>query len=105
MGVTAGQWDQDLSLLQWSLCTLPIDHAEGDALRFRGKCPGDGGARTAHGDGDGAVTAGLDEKLSGAVPKPGDVIHREVDREREFSRLYQADLCILYCGTEVLSFF
>lgn len=70
-----------LSLLQWSLCTLPVDHTEGDALRFRGKCPGDGRARSAHGDRDGAVTAGLDEKLSGAVPKPRDVIHRKVDRE------------------------
>lgn len=59
-----------LGLLQRSLCTLPVDHAEGDALRFRGKRPGDGRTWTAHGDGDGAVTAGLDEELSGAVPKP-----------------------------------
>lgn len=84
-----------LSLLQWSLCALPVDHTEGDALRFRGKCPGDGGARTAHGDGDGAVTAGLNEKLSGAVPKPGDVIHCEVDREPTAQNIKQ-DTRILF---------
>lgn len=59
-----------LGLLQRSVCTLPVDHTEGDTLGFRGERPGDSGTRTAHGDGDGAVTAGLDEKLSGAVPKP-----------------------------------
>lgn len=59
-----------LGLLQWSLCTFPVDHTEGDALRFRGERPADSRTRTAHGDGDGAVTAGLDEELSGAVPKP-----------------------------------
>lgn len=59
-----------LGLLQRSLCALPVDHAEGDALRLRGERPGDRGTRSAHGDGDGAVTAGLDEELSGAVPKP-----------------------------------
>ena len=88
------------SLLQWSLCTLPVDHAEGDALRFRGKCPGDGGAGTAHGDGDGAVTAGLDEKLSGAVPKPGDVIHREVDREPTAKSINQDMRQFTYCSTD-----
>lgn len=59
-----------LGLFHRSVCTLPVDHTEGDALRFRGERPGDSGTRTAHGDGDGAVTARLDEKLSGAVPKP-----------------------------------
>lgn len=59
-----------LGLFHRSVCTLPVDHAEGDALRFRGECPGDSGTRSTQGDGDGAVTAGLDEKLSGDVPKP-----------------------------------
>lgn len=70
-----------LGLLQWSLCALPVDHTEGDALRFGGERPGDGRTRLAHDDGDGAVTAGLDEELSGAVSKSGDVIHREASRE------------------------
>lgn len=59
-----------LCLLQWSLCALPVDHAEGDALWFRSESPADGGTRTVHGDGDGAVTAGLDEELLGSVPEP-----------------------------------
>lgn len=59
-----------LGLLQWRLSTLPVDHAEGDALGFRGERPCDGGAGAAHGELDGAVTAGLDEELSGALPKP-----------------------------------
>ncbi len=58
-----------LGLLQWSLCTLSVDHTEGNALRFRSERPGDSRARTANGDGDAAVTAGLDEELSGAVPE------------------------------------
>ena len=49
----------------------------------RGEGPGHSGTRAAHGDGDGAVTAGFDEELLGAVPKPGDVIDREVDGESE----------------------
>lgn len=59
-----------LGLLQWSLCTLLEDHTEVDALRFRGERPSDSRTRSAHSDGDGAVTAGLDEELSRAVPKP-----------------------------------
>lgn len=59
-----------LGLLQRRVCALPVDHAERDALGLRGKRPGDGGTGTAHGDGEAAVTAGLDEKLSGVVPKP-----------------------------------
>ena len=59
-----------LGLLQRRLCALPVDHTEGDALGFRGEGPGNSGSRTAHGDGDGTVTAGLDEELSGAFPKP-----------------------------------
>lgn len=70
-----------LGLLQWGLCIRPVDHTEGDPLWFWGKSPGDSGARRVHDDGDDAVTAGLDEKLSGAVPKPQDVIHREWDRQ------------------------
>lgn len=57
-------------LLQRRLCTLPVDHTEGDALRFRSERPADSWTRTAHDDGDGAVAAGLDEELSRAVPKP-----------------------------------
>lgn len=71
----------DLGLLQWDLCVLSVDHTEGDALGLGGEHPGDGGTRVAHGDGDGAVTAGLDEELSGVVPEPCDVIHRKGDRE------------------------
>lgn len=70
-----------LGLLKWSLCALPVDHTEGDALWFRGEGPGHSGARTAHGDGDGAVTARFDEELSGAVTKRRDVIYREAHRE------------------------
>lgn len=70
-----------LSLLQRGLCTLPVDDTEGDALWLRSERPADGGTGTAHGDGDGAVTAGLDEELSGSVTKWGDVIHWDVDRE------------------------
>lgn len=70
-----------LGLLQWCLCTLPVDRTEGNALRFRGKCPQNTGSRAAHADGDDAVAAGLDEQFSGAVPKPWDVIYCEVDRE------------------------
>lgn len=54
-------------LLQRSVCALPVDHAEGDALGLRRERPGDGGPRCVHGDRDGAVTAGLDEKLPTAV--------------------------------------
>lgn len=57
----------DLGLLQRSVCALPVDHAEGDALGLGGERPADGGTRGAHADGDGAVTAGLDEQLPGAV--------------------------------------
>lgn len=70
-----------LGLFQWCLCTFPVEHTEGDALGFRGESPADSGTRTAHGNGDGAVTTGLDEELPGAVPKPWDVIDREVDRK------------------------
>lgn len=59
-----------LGLLQRSFCTLSVDHTEGDALRLRGECPADGRTRTARDDGDGAVTAGFNEELSRAVPKP-----------------------------------
>lgn len=57
------------SLLQWSVLALPVDHAEGDTLGLRRKCPGDGGTRCLHDDGNGAVTARLDEKVSAAVLK------------------------------------
>lgn len=66
-------------LLQRSVGALPVDHAEGDALGLRREGPGDGGTGRAHDDGDGAVTAGLDEKLPAAVPKAGDVIDCEGD--------------------------
>lgn len=58
-----------LGLLQWSLGALPVDHAEGDAFGFGGERPADRRPGPAHGDGDGAVAAGLYEELSGAVPK------------------------------------
>lgn len=70
-----------LGLFQWNLGALPVDHTEGDALWFRCEGPGHSRTRIAHGDGDGAVTAGFDEELSGAVAKRCDVIHREVHRE------------------------
>lgn len=60
----------DLRLLQRGVCALSVDHAEGDALGFGGERPADGGTRRAHVDGDGAVTAGLDEKLPGVVTEP-----------------------------------
>lgn len=66
-------------LLQWSVRALPVDHAEGDTLGLRGKCPGDGGTRRLHDDGNGAVAARLDEKLPAAVLKTWDVINCEVD--------------------------
>lgn len=56
-------------MLQQGVCALSVEHAEGDALGFRGEGPADGGTRGAHVDGDGAVTAGFDEKLTGAVTK------------------------------------
>lgn len=66
-------------LLQRSVPALPVDHAEGDALGLRREGPGDGGTGRLHDDGDGAVTAGLDEKLPTAALKARDVIRREVD--------------------------
>lgn len=66
-------------LLQRRLGALPVHHAEGDALGLGGEGPGDGGARPAHADGDGAVAAGLDEELPGAVAERRDVVHREAD--------------------------
>lgn len=60
----------DLGLLQRGVWALSVDHAEGDALGLGGERPADGGTRSAHVDGDGAVTAGLDEKLPGAVTEP-----------------------------------
>lgn len=56
-------------LLQRSVCALPVDHAEGDALGIRRERPGDGGPGRVHDDGEGAVTAGLDEELPTAVLK------------------------------------
>lgn len=66
-------------LLQRRVRALPVDHAEGDALGLRRERPGDGGPGRVHHDGDGAVTAGLDEQLPAAVLQARDVIHREVD--------------------------
>lgn len=68
-------------LLQRRVCALPVDHAEGDALGLRRERPGDGGTGRVHDDGDGAVTAGLDEKLPAAVLKARDVIDSQVDIE------------------------
>lgn len=70
-------WRSNLRLFQRSLCVLPVDHAEGDALWFGGEGPADGGAGGAHADGDDAVAAGLDEELPGTFSKPRDVVHRE----------------------------
>lgn len=67
------------SSLQRRVAARPVDHAEGDALGLRRKRPGDGGTGCAHEDGDGAVTAGLDEKLPTAVLKARDVVDCEVD--------------------------
>lgn len=58
-----------LGLLQRGVWALPVDHAEGDALGLRRERPGDGGPRGGHADGEGAVAAGLDEKLPTAVPE------------------------------------
>ena len=66
-------------LLHRSLRALPVDHTEGDALGFGGERPGDRGTRTAHGDGDGAVTAGLDEEFPGTVAKLRNVVDAERD--------------------------
>lgn len=65
--------------LQRGVCALPVDHAEGDTLGLGRERPSDGGTGRLHGDGDGAVTAGLDEKLPTAVLKACDVVDREVD--------------------------
>lgn len=59
-----------LGLSHRSLCALPVDHTEGNALWFRGEGPGDSGTRGVHDDADDAVTAGLDEELPGVGPKP-----------------------------------
>lgn len=56
-------------LFQRNVCTLPVDHAKGDALGLRRERPGDGGTGCIQDDRDGAVTAGLHEKLTTAVLK------------------------------------
>lgn len=58
-----------LGLLQRSLCALPINYTERDALWFRGEGPGHGGSSRSHSNGDDAVTARLDEELPRAFPK------------------------------------
>lgn len=75
-------WSAQVShfgLLQWSVRALPVDHAEGDTLGLRCKCPGDGGTRRLHGDGNGAVAARFNEKVPAAVLKAWDVVNCEVD--------------------------
>lgn len=89
-----------LGLFQWSLSALPVDHTEGDALWFRCEGPGHGRTTVAHGDGDGAVIAGFDEELSGAVAKRCDVIHREVHREPAACGTKHFTLKQWHCSTQ-----
>lgn len=73
----AGGGQPYLTLIQRCVLRLLEDHAEGDTLGVGGEDPADGEACLGHGDGDEAVGAGPYEQLPVALPKVGDLFHRE----------------------------
>lgn len=66
-----------LTLIQRCVLCLLEDHTEGDALGVGGEDPTDGEACLGHGDGDDTVGTGPHEQLPVALPKVGDLVHRE----------------------------
>lgn len=58
---------------------FPVNDAEGDALRLRGKRPADGRPAVAHGNRYHTVAAGLDEDFPGTFAELGNIFDAERD--------------------------
>lgn len=69
-----------LGLLLRCVRGFPVDDAKADALWLGRENPADSVAVLVYGDGDDAVTAGLDEELARGVAEPLDLIDVQLDR-------------------------
>lgn len=64
-----------LGLLNRCVECLSVYHSEGDALWLGRENPANDGPVVAHGDGNGAIAAGLDKKLTGTFAEMKNLIY------------------------------